>query len=138
MQNKVKILVIDDDEDICSFSKSILEKTGRYKVIVSQKAREGITLAKEHKPDLILLDVIMPEMDGVGVAKSLSEDAATQAIPVVFLTAVAIPMAFLASLVESDDLKQRAGELGGFYFIQKPITANQLVERIEAILNQKK
>ena len=132
--NKTRILIIDDEEDICMFSKSALEKTGRYEVLFSVKAKEGIDLAKSNKPDLILLDVRMPGMDGAEVAKCLYEDEATKAIPVVFLSAVAVPAAFLLSMIR--DIKQRAGH-EGYYFIQKPVASNELASRVDSILSGK-
>lgn len=137
MENKARVLVIDDEEDIRNFSKSILERTGRYEVQVAAAAIEGIDLAKNRRPDLILLDVLMPDKDGISVAKSLSEDLSTQNIPIIFLTAVAMPMAFLASLVQSDSTKEASGKLGGFYFIQKPVAADELVSRLDAVLGDK-
>ena len=94
MADKTKILIIDDETGICHLTKAVLEKTGRYEVLFSTSAKEGILSAKTNLPVLILLDVRMPEMDGAEVARILSEDEATQAITIVFLTALAIPMAF--------------------------------------------
>jgi CheY-like chemotaxis protein len=138
LEEKTKLLIIDDEEDACIFTKSILEKTGRYEVIFSTKAKEGINLAKSHRPDLILLDVRMPDMDGAEVAQHLSEDEATQAITIVFLTALAIPMAFLVSLLENETLKKETKQGDGYYFIQKPVTAKELVERLDSVLNEKR
>jgi len=134
MSDKKKILMIDDEQEIGELVKSILERTGRYDVIVSTRALEGIQLAKTHKPDLILLDVMMPEMDGTEAARLLCDDDQTKAITIVFVTAVAVPMAFLASLVESEELKQKAGTIGGHYFIQKPIAPKELIQRLDEIL----
>ena len=137
MQKNKIILLIDDDKEICALTKSVLEKTGHYDVIVSTQGRDGIALAKSHKPDLILLDIIMPDMDGTEVARILSENDSTKTVPIVFLTAIAVPAVFLAALIENEELKQRAGQVGGYYFIQKPITPNELSARIDAILNKK-
>ena len=83
-----RILVIDDEEDICSFSKSILERTGKFTVEYSTDASAGIQMAKATKPDLILLDINMPGMDGGEVAQTLRDFKATSSIPIVFLTAL--------------------------------------------------
>ncbi len=138
MQNKTKILIIDDEEDICIFTKSVLEKTGRYEVFFSMEAKEGVNLAKSYRPDLILLDVRMPEMDGAEVAQHLSEDEATRSITIVFLTALAIPMVFLVALLKNETLKQETKQGEGYYFIQKPVTAKELMERLDSILNEKR
>lgn len=133
MSDKKKILMIDDEQEIGELVKSILERTGRYEVLLSTRAAEGIQLAKQHKPDLILLDVMMPEMDGTEAARILCEDEQTSAITIVFVTAVAVPMAFLSSLVGNEELTQKAGTTGGHYFIQKPISPKDLVKRLDEI-----
>jgi len=130
-----KIVMIDDDADICRTTASILERTGRFRVWASVHAEEGIQLAKLHRPDLIMLDVMMPEMEGTEIATILCEDAATADVPIAFVTAIAIPMAFLASLVQNDELKQKAGAAGGHFFIQKPISPQELIQRLDEILN---
>lgn len=122
--NKAKILIIDDEEDICNFSKSILEKTGRFEVVVSTKPMTGINLAKSHKPDLIMLDIFMPEMDGSKVAEYLLESEETKNIPIVFLTA----------LVKDKEVDDGAGQIGGHPFISKPVTPQNLIKRIKSIL----
>jgi CheY-like chemotaxis protein len=134
MSDKKKILMIDDEQEIGELVKSVLERTGRYEVFLSTRAPEGIQLAKLHKPDLILLDVMMPEMDGTEAARILCDDEQTRGITIVFVTAVAVPMAFLASLVADKESEQKAGTIGGHYFIQKPISPKELVLRLDEIL----
>lgn len=131
--NEKKILVVDDEVEICDLIKSILERTGRYNVLTAQRATKGIELAKMNKPDMILLDVMMPDMEGTEAAQILCEDETTRGITIVFVTAIAIPMVFLQSLVTNDGLKQQAGRVGGHYFIQKPISPKELVQRIDEI-----
>jgi CheY-like chemotaxis protein len=135
LSSKARILIIDDEEDICMFSKSVLEKTGKYEVTFSTRAREGIDLARSHKPDLILLDMRMPEMDGAEAARCLSEDELTSAIPVVFLSAVAVPAAFLIAMLGNQEARQREGTKERYHFIQKPIAPVELVNRLENILS---
>ena len=126
--------MIDDEQEICDLIKSILEHTGRFEVIISTRAQEGIQLARVHKPDLILLDVMMPDMEGTEVARVLCEDEQTKAITIVFVTAIAIPLAFLASLVQNEELKQKAIPAGGHYFIQKPVSPKELIQRLDEIM----
>ncbi len=137
MSEKARILIIDDEEDICMFSKSALEKTGKYEVTFSTRAREGIDLARSHRPDLILLDMRMPEMDGAEAARCLSEDTATSSIPVVFLSAVAVPAAFLIAMLGNQEARERAKIKERYHFIQKPIAPAELVNRLENILSGK-
>jgi two-component system, OmpR family, alkaline phosphatase synthesis response regulator PhoP len=134
MNDKKKILMIDDEQEIGELVKSVLERSGRYEVFLATRAMEGIQKAKSLKPDLILLDVMMPEMDGTEAARLLCEDEQTKGITIVFVTAVAVPMAFLSSLVQNEELNQKAGTAGGHYFIQKPISPKELIHRLDEIL----
>jgi len=88
MESKKKILLIDDEEDFCFFVKGNLENTGAFDVLVITSGKEGIKLARENKPDLIFLDINMPEMPGGEVVQILSDRPETKEIPVVFLTAL--------------------------------------------------
>ncbi len=125
---KAKILIIDDEEDICNFSKSILERTGKYEVVVSTKPMTGVNLARVNKPDLILLDIVMPEMDGSKVAEYLLHNDITKNIPIAFLT----------SIVKEKEVTDNSGMIGGRPYISKPVTAPELVSRVEMILNPQK
>ena len=124
MQNKAKILIIDDEEDICHFSKSILEKTGKFEVMTAMRPMTGINLAKLNKPDLVLLDLFMPEMDGSKVAEHLLNNEITKDIPIVFLTA----------LVKDQDV-QKDGKIAGRMFIPKPVASEELVAKVSALLH---
>ena len=124
MQNKAKILIIDDEEDICHFSKSILEKTGKFEVLTAMRPMTGINLAKLNKPDLVLLDLFMPEMDGSKVAEHLLNNEITKDIPIVFLTA----------LVKDQDV-QKDGKIAGRMFIPKPVAPEELIAKVSALLH---
>ncbi len=120
-----KILLIDNKNDFCFFVKLNLEKTGRYEVLTATSGNEGIGLAKSHKPDLITLDIMMPQMDGGQVAAILLGDESTRSIPIVFLTA----------LVQKEEILKRGGRIGDRNFIAKPVTPEELIEQIELYLN---
>ena len=126
MDKKSKILIIDDEENFCHFVKLNLERTGRFEVLVATRAQTGISLAQKNSPDLILLDILMPDMDGSMVAENLLQDPATKKIPIVFLTALA-----QRKEVESSD-----GLIGGRTFIAKPVTSQELMSRIDLILEK--
>ncbi len=84
-----KILVIDDEIDLIYFLKANLELTGKYNVITATSGEEGLRAAFENKPDAILLDIIMPEMDGYEVLRRLRKDhSETSCIPVAMITAL--------------------------------------------------
>jgi CheY-like chemotaxis protein len=89
----------------------------------SDAGRWGIRLAKIHKPDVILLDIMMPGMAGTHVAEELSEDPATRSIPIIFVTAI----------VKEEDLEKSGGIIGGRSFIAKPVMIDELIKKINAI-----
>lgn len=122
-----KILVIDDEENYCRLIKAHLERTGEFKVWTVTRGDEGIKMARAKKPDLILLDIIMPGMGGSTVAETLSEDIETMSIPIIFVTAI----------VKKDELEKRDGVIGGRHFIAKPVVIEELLNKIHSILSGK-
>lgn len=81
-----KILVTDDEKDVVELLKFLLEKDG-HQVITAYNGKDALSLAKENMPDLLLLDVMMPEMDGYTVQTKLLDDPKTRDIPIIILTA---------------------------------------------------
>lgn len=123
---KVKILCIDDDPDILEILKYNFSKEG-YKVYTARNGREGIEIAKIKIPDLIILDVMMPEMDGVETCKTLNEEMVLRNSIKIFLTA------------RNEDYSQIAGfESGADDYVTKPIKPKVLISRIKALLRRKK
>ena len=119
-----KILVIEDDEEICENIKSILE-LANYEVISANSGREGIELVHKNQPDLILCDIMMPDLDGYGVIHILSKDPSTANIPFIFLTA------------KSGQKDFRAGmNLGADDYITKPFDGLELFNAIELRLKK--
>lgn len=116
-----RILIIDDEESFTYLTKKNLEETGRYKVRKESKGSRGLAAAKEFKPDLIFLDILMPDMDGGSVCFQLENDGDTKNIPVVFLTAAAT----------KDEADSMGGIIGGHPFIAKPVGIDELVTCIE-------
>ena len=123
---KARILMVDDEQDLCFFVKANLEIVGNYEVITATSGREGVRAASWHKPDLILLDVMMPGMDGFEVLKKLKEDIKTASIPVIMLTAKA-----------DDESKMKAAGLYGDDYIVKPVEFKMLKARIDSALASK-
>ncbi|MGD1863192.1 MAG: response regulator [Phormidesmis sp.] len=82
-----QILMIDDESDIQTVARIGLTIVGGWQVLTANSGREGIAQAKSHVLDAILLDVMMPDMDGVATLKALKADISTQSIPIIFLTA---------------------------------------------------
>jgi DNA-binding response OmpR family regulator len=122
MANRV-ILVIDDGKDVCRTIKEGLERLGGYKVISAYNGKDGFRAAKQDNPDLVLLDVDMPSVNGFEVLEQLKEDAKTYPIPVVMLTGQ-----------KDDTFKIAASRLYSEDYITKPVSLLTLKGRIDTIL----
>jgi len=85
--NLKKILYIDDDEDILAIAKMCFESFGHFNAVTSTKPNEVIQLLEKHEPDLVLLDVMMPEIDGIEVLNNIRSDSKFDSIPIVFISA---------------------------------------------------
>ena len=127
MGKPINILVIDDEESFTFFIKLNLQAETRhdFQVTTANGGEEGLKIAKTLRPDLILLDIMMPDMCGTEVSEKLLLDPRTKNIPIIFLTAVA----------QKDEVEEAAGMMGGREFIAKPAGIEELVSRIEATLN---
>ena len=120
-----KILLVDDEVDILEFISYNLEKDG-YKVYTAQNGLEAIKVAEKKIPDLIILDVMMPEMDGIAACEEMRKIPALQNTVIAFLTA------------RSEDYSQIAGfEAGADDYITKPIRPKVLISRVKALLKRK-
>ncbi|MGV2831912.1 response regulator [Myxosarcina sp. GI1(2024)] len=86
-----KILLIDDDNDVREATQICLELTGDWEILTASSGREGLVKAIAEQPDIILLDVMMPDIDGLETFKQLQANSATRYIPVILLTAKAQP-----------------------------------------------
>ena len=124
MEN-AKILLVDDEQDILDLIKYNLEKEG-FEVTTAANGREGLREAKRFIPDLILLDVMMPEMDGMETCIQIKEQAELKHTLIAFLTA------------RGEDYSQIAGfDAGADDYITKPIKPRVLVSRVKALLRRK-
>jgi CheY-like chemotaxis protein len=123
---KKRILVVDDEPAITRMVKLNLEQTGRYEVRTENLGRRAIEAAREFRPDLILLDVMMPGMLGSEIAEQLQADPELRAIKFVFLTAV---------VTKGEELRSNA-QIGGHTFVAKPISADDLCRVIEDHLRE--
>jgi DNA-binding response OmpR family regulator len=118
-----RILIIDDDDDIQAVAQLALKKVAGWDVVVAGSGSEGLTQAIASPPDAILLDVMMPDMDGISTFKALQANPATQTVPVILLTAK----------VQAAE-QRRFVELGVAAVIAKPFKARQLPEQIATLL----
>jgi DNA-binding response OmpR family regulator len=119
-----KILVVDDEDDILHFLEMVLREKG-YQVTTASGGHEALTRAQIDKPDLVLLDIMMPQMDGWEVLKLLRVDDETRRIPV----------AMLSARTEAKDRVQGLQE-GAIDYICKPFSLTELLGKIEAIFVQ--
>lgn len=124
--NKKRILIVDDESSITRLLRLNLEQTGRYEVREENFGAKAYDAAREFGPDLILLDVMMPDMDGSDVAASLKEDPALRKIPVVFLTAA----------VKKEELGAPDGKIGGRTYIAKPLNVQGVISVIERTIGK--
>jgi CheY-like chemotaxis protein len=124
---KKRILIIDDEKDFCRMVKLNLERTQQYEVLFATDGKLGIKIARNQKPDLVLLDIRIPRMSGGEIAEELLEDPSTNKIPIIFLTA----------LVKKEEVAKQSGYISGRPFIAKPVTAQDLIKRIEEEMNVK-
>jgi two-component system, OmpR family, alkaline phosphatase synthesis response regulator PhoP len=122
--NKKKILVIEDELQIRENVKEILEMTG-FTAITAVNGVSGLQIAKSTIPDLILCDIMMPDMDGYGVLQELRQDPLTSRLPLIFLTA----------RVDRNDLRQGM-ELGADDYLTKPFETNELLRAIISRLSR--
>ena len=125
MSVREKILLVDDEPDILEFLKYSLEKAN-YNVFTASNGEEGVQIARSIQPDLILLDVMMPKMDGMEVCSIIREEKNIEQPIIAFLTS------------RAEDYSQIAGfEVGADDYITKPIRPRVLISRIEALLRRK-
>jgi DNA-binding response OmpR family regulator len=122
-----KILMIDDDVMVLKLYSEILKNEG-FEVVSSNDAKKGLDLAVSQAPDLILLDVMMPDVDGTRVHECLSQDAKTKAVPIIFLTA----------LVKDEEVAASGGKIGGLDYISKSTPKDIFLKRVKDILAGKK
>jgi len=118
MTQKKKILIVDDEQQLAGFVKMRLE-ANNFNVILASDGIEGLKKAGEEKPDLILLDIQMPNLDGFGVLTRLKESRETASVPVIMLTAKDAP-----------DNIAKALEIGADDYIVKPFDSKILLEKI--------
>jgi DNA-binding response OmpR family regulator len=119
--HKKRVLIIDDEENFCKLVKKNIEQTGEFEVHIATNGDDGIRLAREIKPDLILLDVIMPGMDGGDVVSLIRDDKSIADTPIVFLTAI----------VKEEEVSSQASFTRGYSLLSKTVTVGELIACIK-------
>lgn len=124
--SKKRILLVDDETGVTTMTKLTLERSGLYEVQVENRSTHAFDAAKAFNPDMILLDMTMPDLDGVDVASQIKADDKLQYTPIVYLTA-------MVSRFETGD-KELAR--GGQVFLSKPVSQKALLACIEQYARQ--
>lgn len=122
----VKVLIIDDEEDLAFFVKANLELIEGFEVVTAESGKAGIKSAASYKPDIILLDIMMPGMDGYATLEKLKENRKTMAIPVVMLSAKT-----------DEESKVKASTLYNEDYLIKPVQIDVLKAKIEEVLKRR-
>ncbi len=121
---KKKILVVDDEKDIVDILKYNLERENEFEVLTASNGKEALAIA-EMSPDIIILDIMMPELNGFEVCKQLKNNPATSKIPVIFLTA------------KENEIDEILGlEIGADDYISKPISPRKVLARIKSVIRR--
>jgi two-component system alkaline phosphatase synthesis response regulator PhoP len=118
-----RVLVVDDERDVVELVKFLLERDG-HQVIEAYNGREALEKAFAEKPDMIILDIMMPEMDGYTVNARLTENEGTRKIPVIILTAKG----------QMRDVFEMASNVA--FYMEKPFDPKHLREKIQEVLNK--
>lgn len=121
--NLPKLLVVDDDDAFLTFLEELLSRSN-YQVLTASNGKDGISMAMKEVPDIIILDVMMPDMSGGMAAHYLSENISTQAIPIIFLT----------SIISEEQEMMVDNQDGNYQFLAKPIKVDHLLNEIEKCL----
>jgi two-component system response regulator MtrA len=124
MSDQARVLVADDDEDILALVKAVLERAG-HEVITVHDGAQALESVQAKSPDLVVLDISMPELDGLEVLRRVRADAVTRDLPVILLTAQA----------QEVDV-ERGYATGASAYVKKPFSPRELAERVDALLPQ--
>jgi len=116
--NERRVMIIDDEPGFTRLLKLTLENTGRFKVLEENIGTRAWMTAREFNPEIIFIDVVMPEIDGGDVAQQIRSDPLLSHIPIVFLTAIV-------------SAKEGGHEIGGFPFLAKPVSLEAIMQSIE-------
>ncbi len=118
------VLCIDDDRLVLGVCTNVLEARG-YRVVMATHGRAGIAIAKKERPDLIILDIMMPGMDGFEVCKQLRADPGLCHTPILIMTAMSLP-----------DLEAKGIEAGATLSIRKPFNPDQVASTVDQVLGR--
>ena len=116
-----KVLIVDDEAAFTRAVKLAFEGKENYEVCVENDPRKAIATARKFRPDIIILDVVMPELDGGEVHRQLKADPSLMHTPILFLTAI----------VQQKEVNEHKGVIGGSFYIAKPVSTDGLINAID-------
>lgn len=122
---KIRVLLIDDDVDFCKATKMMLEQAG-YELVIAYDGKKGLECAKKENPDLVIIDVMLPDINGFSVCRELKEDPLYTALPVLILTSVGADAKSYAEKIAE-------GHQADAY-LSKPVTSKQLMDTLSKML----
>ena len=117
---KRSILIVDDEVDFPRLARMVLTEKGGFEVVVCHRGEQAIDMIREWKPDLLLLDIVMPNVDGTDIAAALRNDPELCSVPIIFFTSLMTPQEAAAHPV-----------VGKHDFIPKPISVDALLKRVQ-------
>ena len=129
---KKKVLVIDDDESLVTYLKTLLEDNG-YEVITAKNGKEGIEKTKNENPDIVTLDLLMPEKTGIKLFRELRKDEGMKNIPIILVTGISNEYQGFSDFKKFIYERRIPGPEG---YIEKPIKPEELLSKIEEILKK--
>lgn len=115
---KKRVFIVDDESGFTRLIKLTLEKSGRFTVLEENDGTKAWLAAREFKPDIIFLDIVMPKIDGGEVAQQIRSDPSLESVPIIFLTAIVSE-------------KEGGHTIGGFPFLAKPVSLEALIQCID-------
>ncbi len=118
-----KVLIVDDEVELCTTIADFLKPRG-YEVFTANTGKEGLAAARSQKPDLIILDLMLPDMDGWRVCQALKKDEALRNVPVIMLSALV------------DDQQQKGSHELGDAYLSKPFDMKVLLEKVRTCLDE--
>ena len=121
---KKRILLVDDDVNTSELMRMTLEHDGDYEVRVINQGKQALSVMLEFRPDLVCLDLVMPDMQGQDIASGMKEDGMLKHIPVIFMT----------GMVTRDEAQSRGGMLSGYPVLAKPVEAEEFIQFIRKTL----
>ena len=122
--NPKRILIVDDEPRITSLVQFFFNRSGNYNVRAENVSSQALTSAEQFQPDLILMDIDMPGLDGGKLARRLMDHPGLSSVPIIFLSGI----------FSRNEVQQRDGVMGGFPCIAKPVCGHEILERVEECL----